>query len=274
MTPNKSLAKAVRMLKLFNAQEPRLSLAEISLRLHMPKSTTHNILRSLLAEGLIEKVDGEAYALGTGILALSQSVRVNVEIRDRAAPHVRALADLAGESVYLTIRERDHVLYIYAVESSRRLIARTAVGDRMPMHCTGVGKAILGHLPEEEALGIVDRVGMPRVTPNTITDSDALLAELRAIRARGFSFDNSENEVGNYCIGAPIFGSTRSVIGGCSIAGTDPEIIAARAPGLAAALKSACLDISRNLGYVPASVAALTLRSAPMPATPSTEQPR
>src|SRR5690606_6445380 len=77
---NKSLAKAVRVLKLFSAQEPRLPLAEISARLDMPKSTTHAILRSLVAEGLIEKIGGEAYALGTGILALSQSVRVNVEV--------------------------------------------------------------------------------------------------------------------------------------------------------------------------------------------------
>jgi len=127
---NKSLAKAVRVLKLFSAQEPRLPLAEISARLEMPKSTTHAILRSLIAEGLIEKIGGEAYALGTGILALSQSVRVNVEFRDRAAPHVRALADKVAESVYLTFREGDRILYIYAVESSRRLIARTAVGDR------------------------------------------------------------------------------------------------------------------------------------------------
>ncbi|RYE11236.1 MAG: IclR family transcriptional regulator [Hyphomicrobiales bacterium] len=253
MTTNKSLAKAMRVLKLFSAQEPRLSLAEISVRLDMPKSTTHSILKSLVAEGLIEKIGGEAYALGTGILALSQTVRVNVEIRDRAAPHVRALADQAGESVYLTFREGDRILYIYAVESSRRLIARTAVGDRMPMHCTGVGKAILGHLPEEEARGILERVGMPRVTPKTITDIDVLMADLREIRERGYSRDDSENEMGNYCVGAPIYGANGNVVGGCSIAGTDPEIIGARAPALSRALISTCLDISRNLGYVPSS---------------------
>lgn len=254
MTTNKSLGKAVRVLKLFSAQEPRLPLTEISLRLDMPKSTTHHILKSLISEGLIEKIGGDAYALGTAILALSQTVRVNVEIRDRAAPHIRALADQAGESVYLTFREQDRILYIYAVESSRRLIARTAVGDRMPMHCTGVGKAILGHLPEAEARGILERVGMPRITPTTFTDAEALFVELRAIRERGYSYDNSENEMGTYCVGAPIFGAQGTVIGGCSIAGTDPEIIGSRAPELARALKSTCLDISRNLGYVPISV--------------------
>lgn len=254
MSTNKSLAKAVRMLNLFSAQEPRLSLAEISARLEMPKSTTHHILKSLISEGLIEKVNGEAYALGTAILALSQTVRVNVEVRDRAAPHVRALADLTGESVYLTIREGDRILYIYAVESSQRLIARTAVGDRMPMHCTGVGKAILGHLPEAEARAVLERAGTAAVTPNTITDLEKLMVDLRAIGARGFSYDDQENEPGTYCVGAPIYGAQRAVIGGCSIAGTDPEIIGSRSAKLAEALRATCLDISRNLGYVPTSM--------------------
>jgi DNA-binding IclR family transcriptional regulator len=251
----------VRVLKLFSAHEPRLSVTEISLRLDIPKSTTHNILKSLQAEGLIEKVDGDAYALGTDIIALSQSVRVNVEIRDRAAPHIRALADLAGESVYLTIKEADHILYIYAVESSRRLIARTAVGDRMYMHSTGVGKAILGHLPEDEVRGIAERTGLPAITSHTMTDVEKLLDEARAIKARGYSLDAGENEVGNYCIGAPIYGPRRNVIGGCSIAGTDPEIIGKRAPELSRALLSTALDISRNLGYVPSNIAHVAISS-------------
>lgn len=262
MSTNKSLAKAVRMLNLFSAQEPRLPLVEISRRLDMPKSTAHHILKSLIAEGLIEKVDGDAYALGTGILALSQTVRVNVEIRDRAAPHVRALADHTGESVYLTIREGDRILYIYAVESSQRLIARTAVGDRMPMHCTGVGKAILGHMPEEEVRDLLVRAGMPPVTPKSTTDLETLMAELKEIRARGFSYDDEENEAGTYCVGAPIYGAQRTVIGGCSVAGTDPEIIGARSHELAEALTATCLDISRNLGYVPSSVTGVRNPSA------------
>lgn len=256
----------MRVLKLFSALEARLSVTEISLRLEIPKSTAHNILKSLQAEGLVEKVDGDAYALGTEIIALSQSVRVNVEIRDRAAPHVRALADLAGESVYLTIKERDHVLYIYAVESSRRLIARTAVGDRAFMHSTGVGKAILGHLPEDEVRGIANRTGLPAITSNTITEVEELLAETRRVRARGYSLDAGENELGNFCIGAPIYGASRTVIGGCSIAGTDAEIIGGRAPELSRALRATALDISRNLGYVPSTMVQVppSLRSGPV----------
>lgn len=258
----KSVSKAIRIMNLFSASSPRLSIAEIGRRIGMPKSTTHNILKSLMAEGFIERCSGDDYALGTAIVALSQKVRVNVEIRDRAAPLVRALADLAEELVYLTVREGPRVLYIYAVESSRRLIARTAIGDRAFLHCTGVGKAILGRLGEDEIRAVAAEVGLPRATARTMTSVEDVLAEARRTRERGFSFDNQENEVGNFCIGAAILDARGDPIGACSVAGTDPEILASRAPMLSAALAGTCFEISRMLGWVPDSVATARIAGA------------
>jgi DNA-binding IclR family transcriptional regulator len=249
----KSLVKAIRIMELFSADEPRLSIAEISRRVGLPKSTAHNILKTLVAEGFVERCAGDDYALGTAIVALGQKVRVNLEIRDRAAPHVRALADACGESVYLTIREGARVLYIYAVESSRRLIARTAIGDRAPMHCTGVGKAILGHLEPEEIRAVVAEIGLPRATRYTMTDIDTVLAEAAVTRGRGYSFDRQENEIGNFCVGAPILDARGAPVAACSVAGTDPEIVGSRAPAIVADLTRTCREISRLLGWVPRS---------------------
>jgi DNA-binding IclR family transcriptional regulator len=87
-----SVLKAVDILKVFSSSEPRLSLAEIGSRLGLPKSTTHNLLKTLLSQSFIEKTDDGRYALGTAIIALTQSVRVNLELRDIAAPLLRSLA--------------------------------------------------------------------------------------------------------------------------------------------------------------------------------------
>jgi IclR family transcriptional regulator, acetate operon repressor len=193
-----SVVKAIQVMNIFSAAEPRLTVTEISRRLKMPKSTVHSLLNTLLSEGFIEKVGKEAYSLGTAVIVLTQSVRVNVELRDRAAPYLRQLADQCNESVYLTIRDGDFVLYIYAIESSRRLIARTAVGDRAFMHCTGVGKAVLAELPPAEVDEITARVGLVTVTKNTVTDLAQLHGVLEQTRERGYSFDNQENEIGNY----------------------------------------------------------------------------
>ena len=165
-----SVLKALDVMHVFSAAEPRLTLAEISKRLNLPKSTVHNLLNTLVSRGFVEKADSDHYALGTGLIPLTQAVRVNAEIRDRAAPLLREMADAAKETVYFTVFEGNHILYLYAVETKGRLMARTAVGQRSLMHCTGVGKAILSTLPADSVNKIVEECGLPAFTDNTITD--------------------------------------------------------------------------------------------------------
>jgi DNA-binding IclR family transcriptional regulator len=258
-----SVVKAIRVLNLFSAAEPRLSLAAISSRMQMPKSTVHNMLHTLLALGYIEKVDGDHYALGTAPLGLTQRMRVNVEVRDPAAPLLRALADATHESVYLTVLDGDFALYIYAVESPQRLEARTAVGDRAHLHCTSVGKAILAYLDEEVRAAILQRQGQPAFTAATITDPAALDGELAATRSRGYSLDGQEHERGTWCVGAPFFDAQGTVLGACSVSGADPEITGRRRPAIARDVLYAAQQISRLMGYVPARVSALAERPQP-----------
>jgi DNA-binding IclR family transcriptional regulator len=252
-----SVLKAIDVLKQFSPAEPRLSLGEISARLELPKSTTHNLLNTLAARGLIEKSGDGRYALGREIIALSQAVCINVELRDVAAPLLRELSDVCHESVYLTVLDGDFALYLYAVESSRRLRARTAVGDRAHLHCTGVGKAMLSHLPRPEVEAIAARSGLPRFTETTITDLDGLHRELEETRRRGYSIDRGEHEEGSFCIGAPIFNRYGQALAACSLSGADPEIVGDRLPELAAHVLYTAQEISRSLGFIPNRSAAV-----------------
>lgn len=237
----------------FSASEPRLTLGAISRRLGLPKSTAHNLLSTLMADGYIEQLEDDQYALGTAALMLTQNIRVNVEVRDPAAPFLRQLADATNESVYLTVKDGDFALYIYAVESPRRLLARTAVGDRAHLHATSVGKAILAGLSADEVRAVIARTGLPAYTAATIVTEAALFAALDDIRVRGYATDRGEHEPGTYCIGAPILGMRGRVVGSCSLSGTDPEIVGARREELALLVTRATQQISRLMGYVPAS---------------------
>ena len=253
----KSIAKAIEILNLFSPEEPRLTLGEISARLNLPKTTVHNLLTTLAHYSLVERTDDGRYALGTALIPMTQAVRVNVELRDRAAPLLRKLADACRESVYLTVRDGDHALYIYAVESPRRLLARTAIGERVLLHCTAVGKAILAALPPAEIEVFMERQGLPAFTDLTITQPDALLGELTLTRERGFAIDRGEHEEGTYCVGAAIFDRQGCVLGACSVSGTDPEIIGQRLPELSAQVMHVADEISRRMGYVRRSLSAL-----------------
>lgn len=246
-----SVLKALDILDLFSVYEPRLSLAEISRRLKMPKSTVHHLLATLIERGYIERMNNDQFALGTAIVSRAQSARVNVELRDQAAPLLRQMADTCHESAYLTVRDDDDILYIYAVESPRRLLARTAVGERVPMHCTSNGKAILAYLDGAEVEAIAERRGLIQFTQNTITNLPDLLRELELTRARGFALDAEEHELKTYCLGMAIFDSSQRVIGACSISGNDPQILTGRQAEIADQVQYTAQEISRRLGYVP-----------------------
>jgi DNA-binding IclR family transcriptional regulator len=245
-----SVLKALDILFLFTADRPQLSLTEISRTLGIPKSTAHNLLATLVSRGMVERHENDSYALGTKLVVLAQAAYVNVELRDRAAPLLRQMADRCHESVYLTVRDGDAALYIYAIESPRRLVARTAVGERVPLHCTSNGKAILSQMPDGEVTAVASRTRLPTYTNNTLTTLPALLADLEATRRRGYSIDNQEHELSTYCIGAPIFNAHGHPVGACSISGTDPEILLSRQHGLSNLVQYTAQEISRRMGYV------------------------
>jgi IclR family acetate operon transcriptional repressor len=163
---------------------------------------------------------------------------------------LRELADECRHSVLLAILDGNYLLYVYAIESRSRLLARTAVGDRVPLHCTAIGKAIL------------TTVGMAPSTEATITDLTCMHKELELTRQRGYSLDSQEHEPSTFCIGAPIFEASGRIIAACSISGTDPEIIRARLEPLAQLVVQCAGEISRLLGYIPARQALVARRTS------------
>jgi DNA-binding IclR family transcriptional regulator len=246
-----SVIKTFSILTLFTPAEPILTLTEIAEQLEYPKSTVHNMLQTLESLGLLEKVEHNSYAVGKRIIPLTQSVLVNVHIRDRIAPLLRQLNDETQKSVYLTVPDNDMSLYIYAIETHHRLLARSAVGDRAPLHCTGVGKALMAFLPAEEQQRITENVGLPGFTDTTITDPVALREELEATYERGYSVDNQEHEIGSFCVGAPIFDAKANAVASCSLAGDDPAIIGEQRELYARKIGYIAQEASRRLGFVP-----------------------
>ncbi|HEY9595948.1 MAG TPA: IclR family transcriptional regulator, partial [Spirochaetia bacterium] len=255
-----SVLKAIDIISLFSLEEPRLSLTEISRRLDLPKSTAHNLLTTLHSRGFVERTEDDQYALGVAIIARSQAVRVNVELRDRAARLLRELADASRESVYLTTLDGPQCLYIYAIESPRRLLARTAIGERVPLHCTAVGKAILAHMPDAEVGRIAKTVGLSAFTSLTITTVAELRKELELTRKRGYSIDREEHETGTYCIGGAILDSKSRPIGACSVSGVDPEIVGGRLGETSSWVMHTAQEVSRRMGYVPSSASQIVSR--------------
>jgi DNA-binding IclR family transcriptional regulator len=246
-----SVIKTFSILRLFTPEEPILTLTSIAKQLDYPKSSVHSMLQTLESLGFIEKVENNSYAVGKAFIPLTQTVLVNVQIRDRIAPLLRQLSDETEKSVYLTVPDHNMSLYIYAIETHHRLLARSAVGDRVPLHCTGVGKALMAFLPAKEQQRIIEEVGLPGFTETTITDPTSMTEELKQIFERGYSIDNQEHETGSFCVGAPIFDAKGNAVASCSVAGNDPNIIGEKREFYAGKITYTAQEASRRMGFVP-----------------------
>ena len=245
-----SVLKALDILECFSQDEHILGVTDISKRLGLSKSTTYNLLSTLKLRGYVEQdPQTSRYGLGVKLLELGQVVRANIEIRDRAVPLLRQLAQRTGEAVYLTVLDDAYSLYIYAIEAFGRLAHGSAIGRRVPLHCTAVGKAKLAYLDSQEIDRIIHQVGLPRYTPHTISDPERLRAELSLIRERGFAVDNEEHEVGIRCVAAPIRDESGAVIASCSVSGPAGRMTDERIAELAPEVVQVADAISRRLGH-------------------------
>jgi IclR family acetate operon transcriptional repressor len=162
------------------------------------------------------------YALGARLVPLGQVAAAM--LGSWARPVLTGLVDALGESANLAVLDHDAVMYIGQVPSRHTMRMFTEVGRRVPAHCTGVGKALLSQLPDQAVRELLARTGMPAQTPHTVTDPDALLAELVRVRRDGYALDEGEQEVGVRCVAVPVQGALGTL--GISVSGPAPRMTA------------------------------------------------
>ena len=226
--------RAIRLLKLFTSATPELQLAEISSLSGLNKTTTHRLLQALYSEELLARNPGTgSYRLGPGLMALGVQALASNDLRLRARPLLRKLADDTGETATLEIPIDDTMLILDEVTSRHFVGAAGNVGTRWPIHATSTGKALIAfdqHGPE--------RLGenLSALTSQTIVRHDALQKQLSEIRRRGFAETVDELEDGFSGVGAVVRGGMGEVLGAISICGPTQRLSESRRTQLGATL--------------------------------------
>ena len=162
------------------------------------------MLTTLVAEGFVRQDPvTKSYGPGRRMLEVGLSALRNLDVRSAARPELEALRDELGETVHLVLLEGTHILFVDSVESNRAVRVGSRTGMQMAAHCTAAGKAILAALPpaaQEEYLG-----AMPSgLTPNSITDRDAVRREIALTADRGWATNFEESEDGLSAVAAAI----------------------------------------------------------------------
>jgi IclR family KDG regulon transcriptional repressor len=247
----KSVYRAVKILDVLSSEGEK-SVTELSKSLNFPKSSVHEIISTLLESGILEKdSDRNRYSLGLKLFELGKQAQTNLEISKIAIPSLRGLHEQLDETVYLTVLDGKEVLYIECFESTKRLRTYSVIGIRAPLHCTAVGKAILAYLDEGDMEEVIQSMGMPKFTENTITDRQGLNREMQKIRDCGFAIDDMEHEAGVCCVGAPVRNHTGKVVASISVSGPSQRMTSSRIEEIAPLVMDRAAEISRRLGYKP-----------------------
>ena len=195
-----------------------LGVTEIANELAITKAAVHRILTALRNRDLIAfEPTTRRYTLGHAAIALGRAYLARTDLRIMAAPELRRLAALTGETATLSIRRGDTRMYVDQVVPSHELRVEVALGVPYPLYAGSSSKVILAYLAKQEIDDYLRRQELTAFTEDTITNRTALRRELTAIRKRGYAISLGERQIGAASIAAPILDHDGGVVAALSV---------------------------------------------------------
>ena len=200
------------------SREEAISLKEISEKTGLHPSTAHRILNDLATGRFVDRPHPGTYRLGMRLLELGNMVKSRLNVRDAALIPMRDLHKLIQQTVNLSLRQGDEIVYIeraYSERSGMQVVR--AIGGRAPLHLTSVGKLFLAADDAQRVRAYAMRTGLNGQTKNSLTQLSSLEHELNKVRLNGFALDNEELELGVRCMAAGIYDDQEKLVAGLSI---------------------------------------------------------
>jgi DNA-binding IclR family transcriptional regulator len=220
-TSKTSIQVIERMVSLLDAlanyPDP-VSLKELSIVSGLHPSTAHRILNDMVTTRFVDRVEPGSYRLGMRLLELGNIVKSRLNVREAALDLMRALHRKTQQTINLSVRQGDEIVYIDRAFSERSgMQVVRAIGGRGPLHLTSTGKLFLSVDDPKAVRSYATRTGLAGHNKNSITDLAKLERELSLVRARGYARDNEELELGVRCMAAAIRDDSGKLIAGLSI---------------------------------------------------------
>ena len=247
---NQSVMRAFALLEALAAAGTPCRLQDLARATALNPSTALRFLSTLQDLGYVEQDEGRRYFLTCRLCALAAKVPDGADLRELCLPRLRQLAGQLGESACLAIERDRAVVYVAVAEGPDQMVkSMQRIGNVAPIHCTGIGKLFLLNYSEGELDDLIAAKGLPRFTAHTITNKQALLAELAAIRRRGYALDDEECEIGARCVALPVRDFTGKIAAGFSVTGPSGRITDRFISTHLPALTQTAAALSEKLGW-------------------------
>jgi len=244
-----ALEKAIAIIETLFKHDEAIGVSELCKMVDIPKTSVFFILNTLDQHEYITKTEDGKYKLGTKFLNIGLTLLSKIEIRELAKPFMNKLLHDTGFTVHLAVLDNGEAMYLEKVENGKFVKFSTYVGQRLPLHASGVGKAMAAYIPDAELDLILETRGMPEKTENTITNAAEFKKALNDIRSQGYSIEDEEGESGIRCIGSAIFDHRGQLKAAISITGLRTDMPIQQIPLLGALVNQTALSISQRLGY-------------------------
>src|SRR5580704_12992282 len=174
-----ALHRGLRLLTLIGEAQRALAAGEIARLSNLHTSTVHRFLVNLESAGFLTREESSGkYQLGPACVTLGRAALDHLDFHRVSVPYLKELNRLTRETIHLPVRQDLHAVSLEKIESLEPLRIFSQFGAAVPLHCTGVGKVLLAHTPQEELQTILPRLTLTRCTPNSISSLQELEAEL------------------------------------------------------------------------------------------------
>jgi len=249
-----TVSHALRLLEEFRV-EGELGVTELSRRLNLHKNNVFRLLATLEQRGYIEQSSAnERYRLGARCLELGETFCRSHSLLDQARPILRNLALELGETVHLAQMTSFEVVHVDAQVYHQPIFSPSRVGQRLPVHCTALGKVLLGSA-SDGCRQIYDQTvvagrDLPARTRATIVNPTKFFEQVRTAAGQGYALDIGECEEGLSCAAGPVYDRTGVAVAALSVSGPSfrlgpDELLRTITPRVVAAADR----LSRDLGY-------------------------
>ena len=235
-------SKLFAVLDCFRHGKPAMTLTEVAGLSGIPVSTARRLLLELTAWGGVERLPDGSYRIGMRLWELGSLAPGQRDLRDAASPYMHDLYAAAEENVQLGVLDGLEALCVEKLFGRRAVPTETDVGERMPLHATAAGKALLAFSPPDVLHAVID-AGLPRLTQNTLVEPGRLTAALQRTRETGLAYSFEERTLGVVSVASPMISPGGRLLGAIGIVAR----VGTRLDRLAPAVRTAALTISRAI---------------------------
>lgn len=244
----KSLDRALEVLVHLGDMEGG-TLSEIAGDLGQSPATVYRVLTTFLGRGFVDfDEQSQVWSIGAAAFLTGSQFLRRTSLVERARPIMRDLMEATGETANLGIERDGKVLFLGQVETHATIRAFFPPGTASAMHASGIGKALLSRMDDQRQRQVLAASQLEQFTPYTLTDPEAMIADLHAAKGRGYAIDGEERNLGMRCIAAPVYNVFGEVVAGISVSGPTTRITQERISELAIPVMDAAAQLTTAIG--------------------------